>query len=117
MSDITLSEIQAITRKVNETTFPYMESYERLNKAIIAKAKKGNNSISFDFVDTKPNVNDTFEQIQTNYNRIYPLSEKGQALHNVYDYPRYLMARGFKVEIRKSLAQRGYLTKSYFISW
>lgn len=57
MNDINLLEIKELTRKANESVlfgeyrFPYIVAYEIYNKAIIEKANKGENSISFDFVD------------------------------------------------------------------
>ena len=94
-----------------------MDSYNELNKAILEKARNGENSISFDFIDSKLKVDENYETIKLNNNRIYPHSGVCYALHNTYEYPDYLIARGFNVEIRKAQKRHGYVTKSYFISW
>lgn len=123
MKDITASEIQEITRKANESVsftkqnFPYLDAYEELNKVILEKAKNGENSISFDFVDSSEDKTNSLEEIRRKNNRIYLSSEGGQAINNVHDYPNYLNSRGFNVEIRKSLKRHGYVSKSYYISW
>ncbi|AYN05477.1 hypothetical protein [Flavobacterium sp. 140616W15] len=122
MLDITVKEIQKITRLAKksipfgETKFPYLKSYEILNNAIIEKAKNGENSISFDFVDDKVDENTTIKD-QKKINRIYPHSGIVYAIEEVYDYPNYLSVRGFEVEIRESIKRHGYKSKSYFISW
>ena len=123
MENFTAIEIREITREANQSAsfakskFPYLDSYERMNNAIIEKAKNGENSISFDFVDNDQDEKKSIEEIQKLDNRIYAGSKGGQAIHNVYDYPNYLIARGFNVEIRKPLKQHGYISKSYYISW
>jgi hypothetical protein len=123
MKDITLIEIKELTRNANESIlftkhrFPYLDVYETLNEAIFTKAKNGENSISFDFVDNLEDEINTIGEIKRNHNRIYLSHEGGQAMYNVYDYPNYLNSRGFNVEIRKKLKQHGYTSKSYYISW
>lgn len=123
MQDFTAIEIKEITRQANESIsftkfkFPYLDSYEELNKAILEKAKNGENSINFDFVDNSKDVTNKQETIEENHNRIYLNTEGGQALYNVYDYPNYLNSRGFNVEVRESLKRHGYVSKSYYISW
>ena len=103
-----------------ELEFPYKSSYEPLNLAIIESAKEGKNSISFDFIDSDLSdiENKTLKEIQENFRRIYPSYKSWTyASYNTYDYPKYLSARGFKVEIKDSIKNHGYLTKSYYISW
>jgi len=123
MQDITVKEVQQITRQANESVsfpkfkFPYIDEYEDLNKAILESAKNGNNSISFDFVDSFQDVTKPLEKIQQSDNRIYLSINGGQAIYNVFDYPNYLSARGFNVEIRKSMKRHGYISKSYYVSW
>lgn len=123
MQNITATEAREITRKANESIsfaelkFPYIDTYEKLNEKILEKAKNGENSISFDFVDYTVDKQKTLEEIQREGNRIYIYPEGGHASHNVYNYPNYLIARGFNVEVRKSLLQHGYISKSYYISW
>ncbi len=123
MLDITAKETQEVTRlakksvSFGETKFPYLDSYEILNKAILEKAKVGENSISFDFVDNKVDENIAVKELKKDKNRIYPHSGIVYAIHDVYDYPNYLTARGFNVEIREPNKKHGYVSKSYFISW
>ncbi|MGG7034923.1 MAG: hypothetical protein ACI7YS_06975 [Flavobacterium sp.] len=123
MKDISAIEVREITRQTNESIFfakskfPYVDAYESLNKAILEKAKNGENSISFDFVDGSVDDKKSLVEIQKSENRIYESSKGGQATFDVYNYPHYLVARGFNVEIRKSLKLRGYNSKSYYISW
>lgn len=123
MNDILASEIKVITRQANESIsysklkYPYLDSYEKLNKVIIEKAKNGENSIIFDFIDNKEDFTKSLEEIKKNNNRIYLSTDGGQAIHDVYDFPHYLISRGFNVEIRKSLRQHGYNSKAYYISW
>ena len=123
MKDITALEINQITKLANKSynfgisKYPHMDSYNELNKAILEKARNGENSISFDFIDSKLKVDENYETIKLNNNRIYPHSGVCYALHNTYEYPDYLIARGFNVEIRKAQKRHGYVTKSYFISW
>ena len=110
MLDITVKEIQKITRLAKrsipfgETKFPYLKSYEILNNAIIEKAKNGENSISFDFVDDKVDDNIAVKD-QKKINRIYPHAGIVYAIEEVYDYPNYLSVRGFEVEIRESVKE------------
>lgn len=121
--DILASEIKEVTRKATESIcfsklkYPYIDSYEKLNKAIVEKAKNGENSILFDFVDNKEDFTKSLEEIKKNHNRIYLSIDGGQAIHDVYEYPDYLISRGFNVEIRKSLRLHGYISKAYYISW
>jgi len=123
MLDITSKQIQEVTRlaqksnSFGEIKFPYLESYEVLNNAILEKAKTGENSISFDFVDDEIDENISMKELKKNKNRIYPHSGVVYAINDVYDYPNYLIARGFNVEIREANKRHGYISKSYFISW
>lgn len=123
MKDITVSEVKKMAQgakeaqEFGEERFPYLEAYGELNQAIIEKAKVGGNSISFDFVDEQMKNETPFLDVKKEHNRIYLSTEGGQAEYNVYDYPSYLIARGFNVEIRKSQRSHGYKAKSYFISW
>ena len=123
MEDLTAIEVKKITMLANESImydilkYPYLDSYLELNAAILEKAKNGESSISFDFIDNQIHNGDTLELIKFNNNRIYPHSGGSSAMNNTYDYPNYLLARGFKVEVRKAEMHHGYLAKSYFISW
>lgn len=123
MEDITAIEVQKITALANESMsfgilkYPFLDSYRELNKAILEKARSGENSISFDFVDTKKNDAEKLEIIKQNSNRIYPHSGICYALNDTYDYPNYLLSRGFKVEIQKAEKRHGYVSKSYRIFW
>jgi hypothetical protein len=113
MKDITVTEIIEITRQANEsiayaeTKFQYLEAYKEFNELILEKARAGENSIILDFIYNSDD----------NHGRIYASSNGGQASSGVYNYPNYLLSKGFNVEIRKSLGQHGYTTKAYFISW
>ncbi len=123
MKDITVSEIKEITRAANnaiefvKSRFPYIDSYQTLNALILEAAEKGDCSISFDYIDGGLNKTETLAKIEKDNNRIYESVKGGYAIHGVYDYPNYLYARGFNVEIRKTLKQHGYISKSYYISW
>ena len=123
MNDILASEMNEITRQATESIsfsklkFPYLNSYEKLNNAILEKAKNGENSIIFDFVDDKEDFTKSLEEVKKNNNRIYLSIDGGQAIYDVYEYPHYLIFRGFNVEIRKSLRRHGYISKAYYISW
>lgn len=103
MKDITLSEIQAITSEATRSEpfgkkrFPYLESYKALNEAIIEKAKKVENSIRFDFTEDAPVPSNSIQDLKAYGGRIYLSLEGGQAEYDVYDYPSYLISRGFKV--------------------
>lgn len=115
MTDINVSQIQELTRSFKSLNYPFLEPYEDLNKAILAAAKQGKNSISFDFADgSHPRPEP--DGLKTDTNRIY-LDEGGMAMCNVFDYPKYLEARGFKVEVREPQHRRGYPARSYYISW
>lgn len=123
MQDINIFEVRELTRKANESRlfaesrFPYLDEYEKYNNAILEKAKMGESSISFDFVDDLLDGQKSFNEIQWNQNRIYPRPKGGQSFNNTYNYPNYLVVRGFNVEIRKSIEHHGYKSKSYYISW
>ena len=123
MNDFTAIEIKQITKLVNgsipfsELRFPYLNEYEEFNKLILKKAQDGENSIGFDFIDYPLNETESLFDIKNNHYRIYADNNGGQASYKVYDYPNYLISRGFNVEIRKSVGSHGYSTNSYFISW
>jgi hypothetical protein len=122
-----LQEILILSDRVNknqsylEGEFPYQSCYEPMNLAILDAAKKGSNSISFDFIDNDLTVLDedtTLKNFERETFRIYPSYDGGgQAVYNTYYYPKYLAARGFKIEIKEPLKRHGYQSKSYFISW
>ena len=123
MENITAFEVQKITRQATEAilytekSYPYLDSYKDLNKAIVERAEAGENSISFDFVDTITHSDSTVGVVQHRHNRIYLSTKGGQAEYEVFDYPNYLLSKGFGVEIRKPQRQHGYIAKSYFITW
>ncbi|WP_341900739.1 hypothetical protein [Fluviicola taffensis] len=123
MKEFNALEIKKITLETNNATafaevrFPYQDSYERFNNDIVQAAKEGKNNVSFDFIDDSL-IDGTlsFDNVRRDSNRIYhPRVSGGQ--NNLYDYPNYLNARGFNVEIREANSQHGYRSKSYFISW
>ncbi|RBN51095.1 hypothetical protein [Flavobacterium psychrolimnae] len=127
MFDINLVQIQEICKKskqsidLSEFRFPYQESYKSLNQKIIEAAEEGKNLISIDFVYSLTGINKslTLNEIEKLYYRIYLNQDGGLAEINLYDYPLYLITRGFKVEIIENLKQHlhGYPTKKYMISW
>ena len=124
MADITLKQVQEITSAAKsslEMRFPYKESYEKFNDIIVSTSREGINSVTFDFVyrPEEPEKHLTLLEIERGTYRIYLQKEGGQAEIDVYDYPLYLLTKGFKVEILdKSMKSRhGYLTKQYLISW
>ena len=103
-----------------EMEFPYKESYEILNLAIIEAAKNGNTHINFDFIDCDLNEirDNTLAEIEREFRRIYPSYDSWTyAMKETFNYPRYLAARGFNIEIKNSLKSHGYESKSYHISW
>ena len=103
-----------------EAEFPYKESYEILNLAIIEAAKNGNTYINFDFIDCDLDVirDYTLAEIERESRRIYPSYDSWTyALNGTFNYPRYLAARGFNIQINSSLKSHGYASKSYKISW
>lgn len=117
MADINISEIRHLTLEANdsrtlqEIRFPYQDSYKVLNELLVDAAKSGKNHISFDF------INSDSESKKDAY-RIYPeIKEWTYAIYDVFDYPNYLLSKGFNVEIRKSQKSHGYCSLSYFISW
>jgi hypothetical protein len=99
MKDITAIEVQKITLLVNESIpfgiakYPYLNSYGELNNAILEKARNGESSINFDFVDTEQSDNKTLEEIKQNASKIYPHYGVCYALNNTYDHPNYLLSR------------------------
>lgn len=123
MKEFSASEIKKITSEANNATsfaenrFPYQDAYERFNNDIIQTAKEGKNNISFDFVDDLT-VNEklSFDEVRKVTNRIYHPKVSG-AVYDLYNYPNYLLARGFNVEIREANSSHGYRSKSYYISW
>lgn len=127
MSDINLNQIKKITRRANkrinfnEFRFPYLEAYKLFNEKIKEAAKEGKNTITFDFVYNKEGIDKSMplNQIERLESRIYLLRKEGQANINVYDYPSYLISRGFNVEVGEESPEssHGYLTKTYVISW
>lgn len=127
MFDIDLVQIQEICKKskqsidLSEFRFPYKESYKSLNQKIIEAAEEGKNSISLDFIYSTKGIdkNLTLYEIEKSCYRIYLYQNGGQAEINLYDYPLYLITRGFKVEIIENLKphQHGCPTKKYMISW
>ena len=123
MADITVSEIQDITKEANDSVlfatlkYPFLDSYKELNKLILEEARNGKNSISFDFIDNFEDKTKSVQEMEKSLNRIYISTEFGQAIYDVYNYPNYLLSKGFQVEIRKSFRQHGYNSKSYYISW
>ena len=123
MKEFNALEIKMITLEANkassfsENRFPYQDAYERFNNDIIEIAKDGKNNISFDFIDDLTvNGNLSLDEIRRDMNRIYHPKVSG-AIHHLYDYPNYLLARGFNVEIREANSNHGYRSKSYYISW
>lgn len=122
MEDITAIKVKEISQKANDSVlystlrFPYLNSYKDLNKEIIEKAKIGETSIYFDFIDNTSDNDKSLGDIKKNHNRIYSKASD-YALRGVYDYPSYLISRGFNVEVRKSIKKHGYISKTYFISW
>lgn len=123
MKEFTSLEIKRITLEANkvvpfaESRFPYMDVYERFNNDIIQAAKEGKNNISFDFIDDlTANGQLSFDEVRKVTNRIYHPKVSG-GVHDLYDYPNYLLARGFNVEIREANSIHGYRSKSYYISW
>lgn len=103
-----------------ENEFPYVSAYEPLNLAILDAAKNNKKSISFDFVDNDMSTirDKVLKEIEVNYRKIYPSNKQCiYARENTFNYPRYLAARGFNIEIKDSLKRHGYVSKSYFISW
>lgn len=117
MTDINASQTQKLTLSAKSVMYPYLESYEEFNKSILSAAMRGENSMSFDFAEgSQPKPEEDGSKRDTN--RIYLDKEGGMASINVYDYPRYLESRGFKVEIREPQKKnRGYKAKSYYITW
>ena len=120
MADINISDIRKLTQEsiksidylIHENE--YKDIYEKFNLKIIEKAKSGENSIRFDFVDT-----DLIEtsQPKEEWRRVYIGIEGGYAEFEMFDYPLYLISKGFKVEIMNSQKRHGYKSKSYLISW
>ena len=103
-----------------ELEFPYKTSYELMNIAIIKAAKDGELHINFDFVDCdlSKNKEKTLKEIESESRMIYPSYDSfTYALKETFNYPRYLAARGFKIEIKDALKRHGYISKSYHISW
>ena len=127
MVDINLAQIQEICRKsknavdISEFRFPYQESYKSFNQKIIESAEKGKNSITIDFVYFSKEIDKklTLEEIEKSSYRIYLKVDGGQAEINLYNYPLYLISRGFKVEIIENIKQHFHQnpTKKYVISW
>ena len=126
---MTYSEIQEklvlSTRKQEshsylELEFPYKDSYELMNLAIIEAAKNGKSQINFDFIDCDLNEirNNSLAEIERESRRVYPSYDSWTyAIKDTFNYPRYLAARGFNIEIKDSLKPHGYKSKSYHISW
>ena len=117
MADINFSEVKKLTRNSNnsqtlqEFRYPYKDNYKLLNELIIESAKSGKNYISFDFINSDNDVKE-------NGYRIYAQNKEWTyAEYDVYDYPNYLIAKGFNVEVRKNEKNHGYKTLSYYISW
>ena len=103
-----------------EMEFPYLDSYSGLNQAILDVAQKGGKTIDFDFIDNDLTTmgEKTWNEVRKDFRRIYPSYGSGvNALFNCFEYPRYLAARGFNIEVRQSLKQHGYMSKSYHITW
>ena len=123
MKEFNAFEIKKITSESTnassfaENRFPHLDTYERFNNDIIQAAKEGKNNISFDFVDDLT-VNEklSFDEVRKVTNRIYHPKVSG-AVYDLYNYPNYLLARGFNVEIREANSSHGYRSKSYYISW
>jgi hypothetical protein len=124
MTDLNINEIRELSRKANSSVifyidrYPYLPSYEKLNLALLKNAQEGHCSISFDFIDNSlDKIGDlTYKQVVYKLRRIYPY-EGGNAINSTFNYPDYLISRGFNVEIRKSVKIHGYNSKSYYISW
>lgn len=123
MKEFNAIEIKKMAFEANNSTsfaesrFPYLELYERFNNDIIQAAKEGKSNISFDFIDDLTvNGNLSLDEVRRDMNRIYHPKVSG-AIHHLYDYPNYLLARGFNVEIREANSNHGYRSKSYYISW
>ncbi|MGM5471325.1 hypothetical protein ACS386_13690 [Flavobacteriaceae bacterium LMO-SS05] len=126
---MTYSEIQEILILTNknrknqsflEIEFPYKQSYELMNLAIINAAKNGKKYVDFDFIDSDlSKIKDkTINEIERDIRRIYPSYDSWtNAIKDTFNYPRYLASRGFEIEIRDSLKNHGYASKSYHISW
>jgi hypothetical protein len=123
MADLKIIEIQTITKEaitsINflEQYYPYVEEYEELNNAILEKSKLGINFIDFDFIDNEIKGSEKIDDIYKNYRRIYPHYGSCNALYNTFNYPLYLISKGFNVEVRKSLKKHGYVSKSYHVTW
>jgi hypothetical protein len=103
-----------------EKEFFYQNSYELMNLAIIDAAKNGETKINFDFIDCDLNEirDNTLAEIERESRRIYPSYDSWTyAIKETFNYPRYLAARGFNIEIKNSLKSHGYKSKSYHISW
>ena len=115
-----LSNLNQENHSFLEIEFPYVQSYEILNLKIIDASKNGATYINFDFIDCDLNEikNNTLADIEKESRSIYPSYDSWTyAVENTFNYPRYLSARGFKIEIKKSLKSHGYVSKSYHISW
>lgn len=123
MTDINVNEIRKITEAANyignylELNYCYLEEYEKFNIKIFEATQKGEKSILFDFVDSKIDKMLTLKEIIFSSRRIYLSSKGGHAINNMFDYPLYLISRGFKVDIMDAQKRHGYYSKSYMISW
>lgn len=71
---LTLSSAQMDYHTYLQNEFPYQPFYEPLNLTILDAARKGEESISFDFINNDMSyiADKTLNEVQRNYRRIYP---------------------------------------------
>lgn len=117
---LVLSNLNQENHSFLEIEFPYIASYEILNLKIINAVKNGETYVNFDFIDCDLNKirDNSLAVIEKEFRRIYPSYDTmTYAINDTFNYPRYLAARGFTIEIKKALKSHGYVSKSYHISW